>query len=121
MYKRLIPILPVSDVVLERDFYEQLGFERHLNPSEAYPESEFAALDYGAHILFGVARSSDFDSKTAECRLWWQIEASDLDAVHRRAADARLPIEQAPQLESWGQRTLKIRSPNGYLVVFEGD
>jgi len=92
----------------------------HINPDELYSQLEFAALRYGDHILFGVAKAREFDSTTAEDRLWWQIEASNLDAVHRRAIGANLPAEQLPKLEPWGQRTLKIRSPNGYLVVLEG-
>ncbi|HEY6598735.1 MAG TPA: hypothetical protein VIZ30_05465, partial [Pseudomonadales bacterium] len=55
MYSKLIPILPVSNVLTERAFYEALGFRRHVDPGETYPEHEFAALASGEHILFGLA------------------------------------------------------------------
>ena len=119
MYTRLIPVLPVADVPAERQFYEALGFKHHVDPNEQYPESAFAALKAGASILFGVSVSAEFEPESAESRLWWQFETSDLDAVHRQARVAELPVVQAPTREEWGRRTLKLRSPNGYLVTFE--
>ena len=119
MYTRLIPVLPVSNVPTERRFYEALGFDLHVDPDEQYPESVFASLRFGPSILFGVSVSPEFQPESAESRLWWQFETSDLDAVHRLAMDAALPIVQPPTVEEWGRRTLKLRSPNGYLVTFE--
>lgn len=119
MYSRLIPVLAVGDVVAERRFYEALGFALHVDPEETYPESEFAALAYGPHILFGVSRAPDFDASEAESRLGWQLETVDIESVHELATSARLRIEQPPTREAWGRRTLKLRSPNGYLVTFE--
>ncbi len=119
MYSRLIPVLPVGDVRAERLFYESLGFELHVDPDEQYPESVFAALQYGPSILFGVSVISDFDADESESRLWWQFETLDIDAVRDRAESAGLAIEQPPTVEEWGRRTLKLRSPNGYLVTFE--
>ncbi len=119
MYTRLIPVLPVGDVLAERQFYESLGFQLHVDPDEEYPESVFAALEFGPAILFGVSIAPDFRADSAESRLWWQFETSDLDAVHRRATEAELRVVQPPKAEEWGRRTLKLRSPNGYLVTFE--
>lgn len=119
MYSRLIPVLPVGDVPAERHFYESLGFGLHADPEEQYPESVFAALEYGPSILFGVSIVADFDPGQSESRLWWQFETVDIDGVHERATSAGLAIEQAPTVEDWGRRTLKLRSPNGYLVTFE--
>lgn len=119
MYSRLIPVLPVGDVFAERRFYESLGFELHVDPDEQYPDTVFAALKYGPSILFGVSIVSEFDPGQSESRLWWQFETIDIDGVHDRARSASLSIEQAPTVEEWGRRTLKLRSPNGYLVTFE--
>ena len=119
MYTRLIPVLPVADVIAERQFYESLGFRLHVDPDEQYPETVFAALEFGPNILFGVSVAPGFRSDSAESRLWWQFETSDLDAVHRCATQAELGVVQPPKTEEWGRRTLKLRSPNGYLVTFE--
>ncbi len=119
MYTRLIPVLPVGDVLAEREFYEKLGFTRYVDPEEEYPGAAFAAFESGSTIRFGVSVVPDFDPSGAESRLWWQFGTSDLDAVHGRAIAAGLHVEQLPKTEPWGRRTLKLRSPNGYLVTFE--
>ena len=110
MYTRMIPILHVGDVVAERDFYLSLGFAIHVDPDEQYPETDFAALEAGPSILFGVSASSDFEARTAEARLWWQFETSDIDRVHELARAAAVMIEQPPRTEDWGRQTLKLRS-----------
>ncbi len=121
MYTRLIPVLPVGDVLAEREFYENLGFTRYVDPEEEYPEEAFSALEAGPSIRFGISVVPEFDSSEAESRLWWQFETSDVDAVHGRAITAGLDVEQRPKAEPWGRRTLKLRTPNGYLVTFEED
>ena len=119
LYTRLIPVLPVADVLAEREFYERLGFTHFVDPAEQYPATAFAALGYGEDIVFGVALSPEFDPANADSRLWWQVEAPDVWPIHARAREANLEIEQPPQIEPWGRRTLKLRSPNGYVVTFE--
>ena len=118
LYTRLIPVLPVVDVLAEREFYERLGFTRFVDPDEPYPERAFAALRYGA-ILFGVAIAPEFDPASAESHLWWQLEVPNLDPIYALARQGNLDVEQPPCMESWGRRTLKLRTPNGYLVTFE--
>jgi uncharacterized glyoxalase superfamily protein PhnB len=119
LYTRLIPVLPVADVLAEREFYERLGFSHFVDPDEQYPATAFAALRYGESIVFGVALSPEFDPASADSRLWWQLETVDAWPIHERAKQANLEIEQPPQIEPWGRRTLKLRSPNGYVVTFE--
>jgi hypothetical protein len=108
----------VWDVLAEREFYQKLGFARFVDPVEPYPETAYAALQYGA-ILFGVAIAPEFDPASAESHLWWQLEVPNLDPIYKLAIDGSLDVEQRPSVESWGRRTLKLRSPNGYLVTFE--
>ena len=61
IFTRLTPILPVNDVLAERAFYNDLGFATYLDSDESYPETVFAALESGRHILFGLLQSGDFD------------------------------------------------------------
>jgi len=118
MYSKLIPILPVSNVLTERAFYEALGFRPHVDPDETYPENEFAALASGEHILFGLAYLDSSEALT-EHGLYWQIETTDIDAVHALALAGSLTVIEAPTLQQWGRKTMMLESPNGYRVGFE--
>lgn len=118
MYSKLIPILPVSDVAKERAFYEALGFRLHLDPDETYPEDQFAALAFGENVLFGVTRSENAEALT-ERGLYWQIETTDIDAVHKRAVDGSLQILEGPTRQSWGRRTMALRSTSPASTPFE--
>lgn len=118
MYAKLIPILPVADVRKERSFYEALGFELHVDPAETYPEDQFAALAFGAHILFGLTLAPAARPLT-DVGLCWQLETTDLDAVHARALEHALHVLEAPTRQPWGRRTLTLGSPCGYRVGFE--
>lgn len=118
VYSKLIPILPVADVLKEREFYEQLGFSLHIDPDETYPEQQFAALTYGDNILFGVSQAEATPALTS-LGLYWQLETLQLDVVYSLALEHSIPVEQPPTLQSWGRRTMTLKSPNGYAVGFE--
>jgi catechol 2,3-dioxygenase-like lactoylglutathione lyase family enzyme len=118
MYSRLTPILPVPDVLEERRFYENLGFERDVDPAESYPEDQFAALVHGSHILFGLAVSSEGRPLT-EHGLYWQFETTDLEALYAMAKACGAEVLELPTRQPWGRRTMALRSPAGYRVTFE--
>ena len=119
VFTLLTPILPVADVAAEREFYEGLGFTQHVDPDERYPETVFVALESGPSILFGLAFAGELDASLPSKLLMWQFETTDLDAVYARATKAGARLERPPELEEWGRRTMKLRSPSGYLVTFE--
>jgi catechol 2,3-dioxygenase-like lactoylglutathione lyase family enzyme len=118
MYAKLIPILSVADVRKERSFYEALGFELHVDSAETYPEDQFAALAFGAHILFGLVLAPDASPLT-DAGLFWQVETTDIDAVHARATEHGLLVLEPPTRQAWGRRTMTLGSPCGYRVGFE--
>lgn len=118
VYSKLIPMLPVADVRKERAFYERLGFRLHVDPNEVYPEDQLAALAYGEHILFAFVASEASIPLTAH-GLFWQIETTDIDAVHALALSNALEIVHGPTRQPWGRKTMMLRSPNGYEVGFE--
>jgi catechol 2,3-dioxygenase-like lactoylglutathione lyase family enzyme len=118
MYSKLIPILPVPDVRKERSFYEALGFELHVDPVETYPEDQFAALAFGPHILFGLVLSA-VERPLTDNGLCWQLETTDIDAVHARAIAHAVHVIEPPTRQAWGRRTMTLGSPCGYRVGFE--
>ena len=50
---------------------------------------------------------------------YWQIETTDMDAVHALAVRHAIKVIQPPTLAAWGRRTMTLGSPNGYTVGFE--
>ena len=114
MYTRLQPILHVFDLEAEKDFYLKLGF------TVTYESEDFAAISFGEGILFGLQRKQDSDPSLFEQQAVWQIGADSIEAVHQICQRENLDVIASPSPQEWGEWVLKVRSPNGYAVLFEG-
>lgn len=110
MFERLLPVLPVAEVDAEVAFYAALGF------TAAPTHTGFTALRSG-QVLFGVQRS---EQPVPPAGLAWQIEVTDIRAVHELAVRAHLPVVRGPQVHPVGFWTVQLRTPSGYLLTFEG-
>jgi hypothetical protein len=118
LFTRLVPILYVADLGAERRFYEALGLRVTYEGPE-YPN--FIAI--GDHTLeFGLERREHFDAGAVAQVLLWQLGVSDVDEAAIVCRQAGLPFETRTHepAEGWKYRTLRLRSPNGYLVLLEG-
>jgi catechol 2,3-dioxygenase-like lactoylglutathione lyase family enzyme len=118
LFTRLVPILYVADLAAERRFYEALG----LNVTYEGPEyPDFIALGTEG-LEFGLERREDFRPEAAEQVLIWQLGVSDVDEAESFCNEAGFSFEKRTHTpaEGWKYRTLRLRSPNGYLVVLEG-
>lgn len=118
MFTRLQPILYVADLAAEVAFYEALGFTvQHREPG-------FVGLCLG-NILFGLQHrnGASFDGASFDGAqpLVWQIGTDDIGAVHDRCRRAGLPVLEGPQLQTWGEWLMTLRSPNGYRLMIEGE
>jgi catechol 2,3-dioxygenase-like lactoylglutathione lyase family enzyme len=58
-----------------------------------------------------------FDSRPPQ-GAFMVIEVDDVDAMHRKAVENELPIQQELKNQSWGHRSLCIREPNGLTLFF---
>lgn len=114
-YTRLQPHLSVKDVSAEKAFYVQLGFE------VPYESSGFVAIGYGDAILFGLREDGGSDPERLAEQLYWQVGVEQVGDVERICKAKGLEIVQMPELQSWGEWIMKVRSPNGIVVGFEGD
>jgi catechol 2,3-dioxygenase-like lactoylglutathione lyase family enzyme len=112
LYTRLQPIIAVSDLTAEARFYNALGFA-------VQSESEtFASIRYGDHILFGLEAEPGLTNGAAP--FTWQIGVQSVRAIHEIAMHAQLPVVEKPLLQPWGEWTIKLKSPAGFTVTFEG-
>jgi catechol 2,3-dioxygenase-like lactoylglutathione lyase family enzyme len=104
LFSRIIPILFVSDLQAERDFYVRLGFHVTYEGPE-YPY--FLALGHGA-LEFGIEWREGFS-------------ITDLELAKKRLAEAgvRFREEMMTPSPDWQYRVLHARTPNGYHLLLE--
>jgi catechol 2,3-dioxygenase-like lactoylglutathione lyase family enzyme len=117
LFSRIIPILFVSDLAAERDFYIRLGFQVTYEGPE-YPD--FASLGHGS-IEFGIERREGFYRGGPDQVLTWQFGVSDLELARKRLMEAGIPFREelmAPAAD-WRYRVLHARTPNGYHLLLE--
>lgn len=112
MYTRLQPILFVRNLPSEVAFYQCLGFYI------AHQEPNFIALA-ADDILFGLMQ--DESRAQATQGFIWQIGTSHLAEVVARSRANSFKELAEPKLESWGEWTFTVESPNGYAITFEGE
>lgn len=114
MFTQLRPVLFVADLPAEVSFYQKLGFQI------LFQDEEFVGLVFGKLILFGLqsrpgARFGD------DQPVIWQIATENVEAVYQRCRQENFAVLKEPELQSWGEWTMTVLTPNGYHVVFEGD
>ena len=117
LFTRLAPVLNVSDLAAERDFYEKLGLPVTYE-GEEYPDLIAFGTDT---IQFGIQQASgDNDPPSV---LTWQIAVSDIDAAADRcqAAGLQYELEVNEPTPTWKYRRLLLQTPSGYHLALEGD
>lgn len=115
MLERAVPILPVEDLRIAREFYVgQLGFT-----------VRFEATEDGVNGLLGVERGGM--SLTLDCPMpghgreacvGLQVESADryYEEWRRQGVEIRKP----PKDESWGARTFDVIDPFGNTIFVMG-
>jgi catechol 2,3-dioxygenase-like lactoylglutathione lyase family enzyme len=117
LFTRLAPVLNVSDLAAEREFYEKLGLPVTYE-GEEYPDLIAFGTDT---IQFGIQQASgDNDPPSV---LTWQIAVSDIDAAadRCRAAGLQYELEVNEPTPTWKYRRLLLQTPSGYRLALEGD
>ena len=117
---QLHPIMYVPDQYAERAFYALFGFTTRYEADE-FPG--FLALEHGDAVI-GLQRESDGNPPYQE-GLRWQFEVETTEQIDSIVAVCRAnALEHEVISERGGRRfvtrIVKVRSPSGYLVWFEG-
>ena len=117
LFTRLAPVLNVSDLAAEREFYEKLGLPV-IYEGEEYPDF----IAFGTDMIhFGIQQATgDNDPPSV---LTWQIAVSDIDAAadRCRAADLDYELELNEPAPGWKYRRLLLQTPSGYRLALEGE
>jgi catechol 2,3-dioxygenase-like lactoylglutathione lyase family enzyme len=112
------PILYVADPGAERDFYVRFGFETAYE-GEDFPG--FIAVRCGG-VLFGLSGNREIRDAGPYESVRWQFVVDDPDDVVR-VCDAEgwaWEAEIEAPSDAHRARVVKVRSPNGVEVWFEG-
>lgn len=125
LFTLLTPILYVKDLVAEKRFYLDLGFTLSYS-GETLPSGEkfpgFLGLKYGQTIEFGLEQKNSFDVRKVSQQIVWQISANSLETIIKLCKKKGIKIFQQPKqiVKDWHLWEMKVKSPNGYEVAFEG-
>jgi catechol 2,3-dioxygenase-like lactoylglutathione lyase family enzyme len=103
--ERAVPVLPVDDLRLAREFYvDKLGFS-----------VRFEASEDGRTGLLGIARGSiaitldcPMDGHGRQACVSLEVESADR---YYAEWSSRVPAVQAPRDETWGARTFGLQDP----------
>jgi catechol 2,3-dioxygenase-like lactoylglutathione lyase family enzyme len=114
MYTRLQPVLFVRDVEAEKRFYLKLGF------GASYESPGFAAISYGSCVFFALQARNSADPSAFAGQAVWQIGAARVGPIYEACLREKVEIIEQPRMRGWGEWVLRVRSPNGYEVLFEG-
>jgi uncharacterized glyoxalase superfamily protein PhnB len=117
---RVMPIIAVASVDATRDFYvDTLGFTHMMGVVGKDGKLDFCSVLLGqAQVMFTrnrpAAAAPPADTQAVEIYL----EVADVDALHARLAKKGVAIVEPLTQQWWGDRTFKVKDPNGYVVWF---
>lgn len=116
LFTRLAPVLNVSDLAAERQFYERLGLPV-IYTGEEYPD--FVAFGTNS-VHFGIQKAAAPNDPPSV--LTWQIAVSDIDAAAElcRSAGLDFELEHNDPAPGWSYRRLMLVTPSGYRLALEG-
>jgi uncharacterized glyoxalase superfamily protein PhnB len=115
---RVIPIIAVPSVDDARNFYvDTLGFGHAMGMVGKDGQLDFVTLVLGeAKVMF--ARGPGGKPSDAKQPVEIYLEVEDVDAFHDRLKKKGVPFSDPLKLQWWGDRTFKVRDPNGYEIWF---
>lgn len=116
MFKRAIPVLHVSNSMAAERFYcEGLGLRRDF----AYrPDATKADPCYLGLSCDGIrlhVSSFPGDGKSGGVV---NVLVDDLDRLHGELVARAVPIELPPTDQTWGEREMHVRDPDGNCIRF---
>ena len=116
MFRRAIPLLHVSDsVAAERYYCIGLGFQQRFayRPDDPQAEPCFMGLVRDGVVLHVSSFLGDGVPGGVATFI-----VEDLDALHTEFVTRGMPIDLEPTDQSWGNREMYLRDPDGNSIRF---
>jgi uncharacterized glyoxalase superfamily protein PhnB len=107
----IIPTLRISDINVARDFYiKGLGFEVDWVWRAAEGAPAFAQVSCDGARIYLTERN---EGTTGALVL---LYVENVDAWHMQLLARNIPVDTVPHDESWGNREMQIRDPDGNIL-----
>jgi catechol 2,3-dioxygenase-like lactoylglutathione lyase family enzyme len=109
----------VRDVVASRRFYEDLLGQMVLMDhglNVAFAGFAIWQADHAARTIFGAAPTDS--TRLGRDNLEVYFESAEIESLLATLTSAGVEIIHAIKEEDWGQRTLRVRDPDGNVVEF---
>jgi uncharacterized glyoxalase superfamily protein PhnB len=115
---KVMPIIAVGSVDRTRDFYvDTLGFTHMMGVVGKDGAMDFCSVLLGeAQVMFTRGRPAAAVGETQPVEIYLEVE--DVDALHGRLQKKGVPIVEPLTMQWWGDRTFKVKDPNGYVIWF---
>jgi uncharacterized glyoxalase superfamily protein PhnB len=117
---QVMPIIGVESVDAVRDFYvEKLGFQHVMGMVGKDGQLDFVSVVLGnARMMFSRNVSGNGHARSGKQPVEIYLQVDDVDAYHTRVKKNGVTISDPLTLQWWGDRTFKVRDPNGYELWF---
>src|SRR5262245_59714141 len=114
----VMPMIGVASVDAIRDFYvDKLGFEHVMGMVGKDGQLDFVTVVLGgARIMF--MRTPESATRSAKLPVEIYLEVDNVDQYHDRVRKRGVTITDPLTMQWWGDRTFKVRDPNGYELWF---
>lgn len=116
MFQPAVPVLHVSDARAAEAFYvERLGFRQLFayRPDPTSPDPCYMGLSRDAARLDVSSFPGDGVSGGVVV-----LPVTDVDALHRELSATGMAIELEPTDQTWGNREMYVRDPDGNSIRF---
>jgi uncharacterized glyoxalase superfamily protein PhnB len=114
----VMPMIAVESVDTARDFYvDKLGFEHVMGMIGKDGQLDFVTVVLGAaRVMF--MRTPDAAGRTSKQPVEIYMQVDDVDRYHDHVKRRGVTITDPLTMQWWGDRTFKVRDPNGYELWF---
>ena len=115
MIRLAIPVLHVSSSAAAEEFYARLGFRAQwaYRPDGSLPDPCYMGVARDGVTLHVSSYSGDGVAGGVVFLL-----VDDVDALHAELVARGVPIDLAPTDQSWGNREMYVRDPDGNSIRF---
>lgn len=119
LFDMLVPIIYVSDLQAEKQFYLDLGFQISYE-GKKFPN--FIGIKCGNKIEFGLQKKK-VDANKINRLFFWQLTVLNLNELIQLCKKRKIKILRKGNVnvtKNWSYSEITIKSPNGYRVNIEG-